>query len=326
MKTVLSFFLCLSILELRAADSPLLQLAKTIPLPGVTGRFDHFSIDIKGQRIFLAALGNDTIEVLDVNAGKRIQSIVGCSKPQGVVYLPSLNQFFVANGSDGTLKIFEGTSYRPLKSISSLDDADNVRFDEKANLLYVGYGDGALAVVDPASVRKQGDIKLSGHPESFQLEAQGNRIFVNVPDANEIAVIDRNSKAVIGKWPMARFRGNFPMALDEASHRLFVGCRTPARLVVFDTETGKPVADLEISGDTDDLFYDARRSRVYVSCGEGFVDVIERTSPNTYQRVGKIDTARGARTSFFSSDRDELYVAIPNRASQPAEVRVMKPK
>src|SRR5207249_2540532 len=160
-----------------------------------------------------------------------------CSTPQGVIYLAALNQLFVANGSDGTVKVFDGDSFSLLKNPGSMDDADNVRFDEKANLVYVGYGDGALAVIESATVKQQANIKLAGHQESFQLEKEGSRIFVNVPDAKQVAVIDREKKSVVATWAMEKFQANFPMALDEASHRLFVGCRKPARLVVFDTET-----------------------------------------------------------------------------------------
>src|SRR6266516_2710927 len=159
------------------------------------------------------------------------------------------------------------------------------------------------------------------HPESFQLEQNGNRIFVNVPDAKHIAVVDRQKRIVIATWPMEKFRANFPMALDGANHRLFVGCRTPSRLVAFDTTTGKMVTDLEISGDTDDTFYDAKLKRVYISCGEGFVDVIDQRNADSYQSRERIASRAGARTSFFSAEMNELYLAVPQRGNQDAEIR-----
>ena len=309
-----------------AQSAPPLKLIQTIPLPGVKGRFDHFAIDAKGNRLFVAALGNNTLEVVDLIAGKRIQSISGMFKPTGVLYLPEPNLILIANGDDGTLKILDGTTYRPSHNLTTLPDADNLRFDATTKLAWLGYGDGAMGIIDPAAAKLVASVKLAAHPESFQLEKQGPRIFVNVPDAKQVAVIDREKRSLLATWPMEKFQANFPMALDEASHLLFVGCRKPARLLVLDTTTGKQVTDLSISGDTDDLFYDPTRNRLYVSCGEGFIDVVEQLSPGNYKRLTRIVTAPGARTSFFSPDLDRYYLAVPDRGSQGAEIRVYEPK
>jgi hypothetical protein len=212
------------------------------------------------------------------------------------------------------------------RTVGSLDDADNVRFDSKTKLIYVGYAEGALAVIDPTMMKQVGSIKLAAHPESFQLEQQGNRIFVNVPDAKQVAVIDRDKKAVTATWPMTEFKANFPMALDEANHLLFVGCRQPARLVVLGTTTGTPVATLAISGDTDDLFFDARLKRLYISCGEGFVDVIDQCDANAYRLRERVTTRAGGRTSFFSTELNEFYLAVPSRGNQKAEIRIFRPQ
>jgi hypothetical protein len=309
-----------------AFSAEFLKHVADIPLPGVKGRFDHFSIDAKGNRLFVAALGNNTVEVLDLAAAKRLHTIPGMSKPQGVLFVANRNDLLVANGGDGTLQVLDATDFKVKHAVSESDlpDADNVRLDPHTGEAWTGYGDGALARILPGM--HKGTIKLSGHPESFQLERQGSRIFVNVPDAKHIAVVDTKKDAVLATWPMKEFQANFPMALDEPNHRLFVGCRRPARLVVFDTETGKPVADLAISGDTDDLFYDAKRKRIYISCGEGFLDVVEQTAPDHYQRVAHIPTASGARTCFFSPDLDRLCLAVPDRGNQRAEIRVFQPE
>jgi len=298
-----------------------LKLIQTIPLTGVRGRFDHFAIDAKGHRLFVAALGNNTLEVLDIAAGTRLKSISGLHKPTGVLYLASSNQIAVANGDDGTFKVFDGASYHLVKSLGSLDDADNVRLDQEAGTIYVGYSDGALAVIDAASMKQTASIKLAAHPESFQLETQGPRIFVNVPDARQIAVIDRRKQAVTDTWPMTEFRANFPMALDEANHRLFIGSRKPSRLTVFDTTTGKPVTNIAISGDTDDLFYDMARKRLYLSCGGGYLDVIARRDVDSYERIERITTAPGARTCFYWPGLNRLWLAVPQRGERPAEIR-----
>jgi len=318
------FLLCAVALQIRAANPAPLTVVGTIPLPGVKGRIDHLAIDSKRHRLLVAALGNNTLEVLDLEKGQRIKTVSGCAKPQGVAYLPALDQIVVANGSDGTVKLFDGGSYALLKSLTSMDDADNVRLDEKANLIYLGYGDGALAVIDSTTFTVAAKIKLPAHPESFQLEKQGTRIFVNLPDAKQVAVVDRKNQAVIASWPMTQFQANFPMSLDEANHRLLLGCRKPARLVVLDTETGQSVADLPISGDTDDLFYDAALKQIYVSCGMGSIDVVSQQDAGTYILRERIATASGARTSFFSADLRKFYLATPARGAQQAEVRVFQ--
>lgn len=324
MKRIALLLLTLQALSLYAAEPSVLKLIKTIMLPGVTGRFDHFALDVKGQRLFVAALGQNTLEAIDLAAGERLQSMTGLGKPTGVLFLPDRNQLFVACGDDAAFKVFDGGSFRPVKNITGLDDADNVRYDAKEGLIYLGYGAGALAVIRATTLDKIAEIKLAGHPESFQLEKSGSRIFVNVPDAKHIAVVDREQHAVVKTWPMEEFQANFPMALDEAGHRLFVGCRNPARLVVFDTATGKRVADLAISGDIDDLFYDAARHRLYASCGEGFIDVIAQHDSDRYESRERVLTSPGARTAYFSPELSEFYLAVPDRGEQKAEIQVFE--
>jgi DNA-binding beta-propeller fold protein YncE len=301
-----------------------LTLTKTIPLPGVKGRFDHFAIDTNAHRLFVAALGNDTLEMLDVAAGKRLHTIGGLHKPTGVVFLPAENEFGVANGNDGTFRVYDGKTYKETARVDGLDDADNVRRDARTGLIYVGYSDGALAVIDPQSWKITSKVKLPAHPESFQLEPAGKRIFVNLPDAKKVGVVDREARKLIAEWPMEKFRANFPMAVDELNRRVFIGCRQPARLAVLDAANGRIVSDLGISGDTDDLFYDARLKRIYVSCGEGFIDVLEQQSPDAYTRVERIPTSKGARTCFFSAELREFYLAVPEQGVKSAELRIYK--
>ncbi len=319
---ILTAVLFISATSVFGAES--LVLKATVPLPGVSGRFDHFAVDTNAHRVFVAALGNDTLEVIDVAAAKRLHTVTGLHKPTGVAFLPEQNQIVVANGNDGTVKVFDGTNYKLIKTITGLDDADNVRLDAKANRIYVGYGDGALAAIDTGSWQQVSTVKLKAHPESFQLEQNGPRIFVNVPDAKQIAVIDRETRAVTATWPMEKFRANFPMAFDESNHRLFVGCRSPARLVAFDTVSGKNLADIAISGDTDDLFYDSARKRVYLSCGEGFIDILSQHGPDKYELKEKIATRAGSRTGFFSPALNQFYLAVPNRGNQSAELRIFE--
>ena len=309
-----------------AQDPSVLTLTQIIPLPGVKGRFDHFAIDAKGHRLFIAALGNNTLEIVDLAGGRPLKSITGLHKPTGVLFLAEKNQIAVANGDDGTLKVFDGISYGLVNTLGGLENADNLRFDPKTKRIYAGYAKGALGIVDSETMQQVGSIKLGAHPESFQLETEGPRIFVNVTDAKHIAVIDRETKSVVTTWPMTQFHAHFPMAMDQGHHRLFVGCRSPARLIIFDTANGHLVIDVALSGDTDDLFFDAKRAQIYASCGDGFVDVIKQGDADHYQVRDRIRTRPGARTSFFSPELDALYLAVPHHQDQPAELRVLRPR
>ncbi len=327
MKPLLIFLVAwLGLPAVLAQATDMLKLTKTIPLADVKGRFDHFAADVEGKRLFVAALGNNTLEVIDLAACKRLRSISGLHKPTGTVFLPEANQIGVANGDDGTFKLFDGITYQLVNNLRGLEDADNVRRDRNTKLVYVGYGGGALVVLDGSGTQRHTDIKLPAHPESFQLETNGPRIFVNVPDAKQVAVIDRQKKDLVATWSMEKFQANFPMALDEGNHRLFVGCRNPARLVVLDTTSGKVVSDLVIVRDTDDLFYDAKRKRIYVTGGEGFIDVIEQLDADHYKMRERIPTRAGARTSFFSAELNEFYLAVPQRNGQDAEIRIYHPE
>src|SRR5438094_10253490 len=311
---------CLCIIAAHAEEKAL-KLKQTIPLPGVEGRIDHFALDPSGERLFVCALGNNTVEVLDLRKGERIHSITGLGAPQGLVYIPELNRLFIANDKGGICKIYDAKSYQAVGEINFKDDADNVRFDDSSKRIYVGFGNGGIGIIKAADGKQVGSIKLAAHPEAFELEKQGHRIFVNVPNARQVAVVDRDKEQVITTWKTDLAFGNFPMALDDANHRLFIGCRMPSKLVVLDTESGNVVAGIEISGDPDDVFYDNKRRRIYVICGAGKIDIIEQTDPNTYAASSKVDTADGARTALFVSERDTLFVAVPHRGSQPAELR-----
>ncbi len=303
------------------AENASLRLVATYPLESVEGRIDHMAVDGQGQRLYVAALGNNTLEVVDLKKAKHSATIGGLKKPQGIVVIPESGEFIVASGEDGKCRKYDAAQ-KLLGTIDGLDDADNVRFDPASKLVYVGYGDGALAVISAEQFSKLAEIKLAGHPESFQLEAKGKRIFVNVPDAGHIAVIDRERRIVTETWPVKAARSNFPMALDEVHHRLFVGCRTPAKLLVIDTETGKTLSTLDCCGDTDDVFHDASSQRVYVAGGEGCVSVFRQADADTYKLAEKVKTAPGARTAFFTPAANRLFVAVPHREKQRAEIRV----
>ena len=309
--------------DMTALEEPL-TLVRAIDLPGVQGRIDHLAFDSITHRLYVAALGNDTVEVLDVDAASHLKSLAGFREPQGIAVVPDLKAVGVANGQGAGLQLISAENYRPGPMVRLGDDADNVRYDASGKRLYVGFGGGALAAIDPAAAKVVGEAKLAGHPESFQLERDGPRVFVNVPSAEQIAVVDRNSMIVSATWKVATATANYPMALDEANHRLFVGCRRPARVLVFDSTSGKQVASFDTVGDTDDLFFDAARRRVYVSGGEGYLDVFQDEGQNRFARLAHMPTAAGARTSLFVAEQRRLYLAVPHRGTQKAEIRVFE--
>jgi DNA-binding beta-propeller fold protein YncE len=256
-----------------------------------------------------------------IRRGERSAEIKGLSEPQGLYYSSQNGQLYVASGGDGTLRIYDGNSLNLRQTLEFGDDADNLRYDGRSGQILVGFGSGGLGLVD-ASGQKVGTMPLSSHPESFQIEESGSRIFVNVPREFAVAVVDRTKHTVIAKWGLDWTFGNYPMALDEADKRLFVGCRLPARLVVINTDSGQVVAKLPVVGDTDDVYFDPTRRFVYVIGGEGAVDVFQMSDPNHCEHVGRTNTASGARTGLFISDLDRLFVAVPHRGSQAAKVLV----
>jgi DNA-binding beta-propeller fold protein YncE len=303
-----------------------LQLKQTIPLPGVEGRIDHLDLDAAGERLFACALGNNTAEVLDLRKGERVHSISGLGAPQGLAYIPELNRLFIANDKRGQCNIYDAKSWQLAGTVDFQDDADNVRYDSAAKQIYVGFGNGGIGVINATDGKRAGSIKLAAHPEAFELEKRGRRIFVNVPNAGQVAVIDRDKGEVISTWKPAGASANFPMAFDEANHRLFIACRNPAKLVVLNTDSGDTVTTLDISGDADDVFYDAKRRRLYAICGAGKINIIEQADANTYKTAANVDTANGARTGLFVPERDSLFVAVPHHGSQAAEIRCYQVK
>jgi hypothetical protein len=312
--------------------SSALSLKTQIALPNVKGRIDHFSVDVKGQRLFVAAVENHTLEVIDLKAGHPLRTIADLAEPQGVFYDASTNRLFVACALDGVTKIFDGTTFQVLATAKFPDDADNIRYDARGKRVVVGYagakqlrnrteGTGGLGFLD-SNGNKAGDVVIDAHPESFRLEETGSRIFVNVPEKEEIEVIDGARFTVLARWPVTSAQGNFPMALDEPHHRLFVATRTPSRMLVFDTETGREVAAGETAGPSDDLFYDSRRGRVYVLTSAGFLEVFQDKDHNHYERIEHYPTPPHTQTGLFVPEWGRLFAAAPREGEQSAEIRV----
>lgn len=293
----------------RAADpaSPLV-LERTIPLAGVTGRIDHLAIDLARKRLIVAELGNGTVDVIDLNRGKSVHRFAGLRDPQGVGYAPQADMIAVASAGDGSVRLFRGADFVPIATIDLKDDVDNVRLDPGSGQFVVGYGGGALALIDPVSRAVVGRANLPAHPEGFQLDPATRRAFVNLPDGRQVAVVDLVAGKQIATWKVPRLDANFPMAWDPATGVIATVFRDPARLVLLDGQAGAVRLDVETCSDADDVFFDAARQRIYVSCGAGSVDVFQHGADG-YRLLSRINTSSGARTSLFVPELDRLFVA-----------------
>ena len=306
-----------------AAEPVPLALEGKIALGNVSGRIDHLAIDLERQRLFVAELGNDTVGVVDLKGRSVLKTIKGLREPQGVGYVAATDTLYVANAKDGSVPMFRGADLAPAGRLDLKDDADNIRVDAAANRVYIGYGSDALAVIDAATQAKVADIPLKAHPEGFQLDPASSRIYVNVPDAHEVAVVDRAAGKQVAEWP-TKARANFPMAVDADARRVLVVFRHPARLVAFAASDGTVAADVATCGDADDVFVDAKRKRVYVSCGEGYIEIFA-AQDSGYASIGRLPTASGARTALFVPALDRLYLAVRASGSEPAAIWVFRP-
>ncbi|MDE3183138.1 MAG: YncE family protein [Bacteroidota bacterium] len=324
-KIIIQLFITLSFCSCHAQtwlNNNSLKLITSISLPDINGRIDHLAFDAEHQVVFVAALGNNTVEAIDLKSKKLIHSIKNLREPQGVAFIPEGNSIFVANGDNGECDVFDAGTFQKTTSIKLSDDADNVRYDTEKNLVYVGYGSGGIAIIDAKTNKEMASIKLDGHPESFQLSKKQNKIYINVPDRDEIEVADLSTHSMIAKWKNTKASSNFPMALDEQHHRLFIGCRSPATLRVINTETGEDISSISCTGDADDLFYDQNDKLVFVSGGRGFIDVFE--AGDTLKRISHIATSSGARTSLLLSSQKTLLLAVPARNGNTAALWIYK--
>lgn len=320
-----AFVLCLAFCASRAtwAEPAPLVLESTISLGQVEGRIDHLAVDLRRQRLYVAELGNDTAAVVDLKTARLLQTITGLNEPQGMVYVAATDELYVANGGDGSVRIFRGADLAPVVTIALDGDADNLRVDGAGRHVLAGHGNGGLAMIDVTSRRVEAEIPLRGHPEGFQLSPDGRRAFVNIPGKREVAVVDLSTRRRVESWPARGLQGNFPMALESAGTGLWTAFRNPPRLVHFDA-AGKATLTLQTCSDSDDLFLDEPRHRLYVICGSGNIEVREQGS-DRHERIANITTAPGARTGLFVPTLDRLYVATRSGSGSPAKILVFRP-
>jgi DNA-binding beta-propeller fold protein YncE len=319
---------CLGAPFAQAQVTPQLVLQRTFALPVGTGKFDHFAIDLQANRLFMAATGNHTIEILDLDQGKVTETITGLGKPHGLAWIAETKRLYASDGSMGDLKVFEGSPLKQVKSIKLSEDADDLAFDARTKLLYVGHGGtdadnpAKVAVIDTANQTLVKDLPVATHPEGLGIDNAKGRIFVNVADAAEVAVIDGAAQSLSASWKISRAADNVPIAFDGDQNLLFVACRTPGRLVVLDSDSGKEVSDLPADEGADDLFYDAELHRIYLIAGSGAIDTYEVDTNKGVRSLGATPTAAGAKTGLLVPSKHALYVGVVAGGGKEAEIRV----
>lgn len=308
-----------------AADQPSLVLVQTIPLKGRVGKLDHLALDAKNDRLFVANKPNNTLDIVDLKTGKLLRQVGAQQGIQGIAYSPELDRIFVGLGTGGYCNIFNGQDYKLLKTIKFADDSDNVVYNPKTNLVYVAHAENALGVIDAKSFELKADIKLPATAEQFVLETGRPRLYLNLTSLNQVVVIDTTSNKITATYPLKLAGANVSMDLDEPNHRLFVGCRKAPMMVVLDTETGKELASVPIGGEIDNLFFDAKRKRIFTVCGEGVVNVIRQVDADKYEALDKVATEKTARTGLLDAEGGRFFVAVPRLTGKDApEVRVYK--
>lgn len=300
----------------------------SITLTGVSGKFDHFAIDLAGDRLFAAATGNHSVEVIDLATGKVVQRITGLSKPHGLAWIAATQTLYVADGELAELRQYRGSPLALAGTLKLSEDADDMVYGEAGKLLFVGHGGsgsaapGRIAVVDTVSFQIKSEIPVAAHPEALEIDLEHQRVFANIADSGEVAVIDGTGRSATGSWKLKGADHNVPLAYDSQDSVLYVACRTPAVLLALDGSTGIELARIPIAAGADDLFYDQTGHRVYVITGAGEVDIVQANSRNGLGLLGKVSTAAGAKTALFVPSQSLLYVGVPAVAPAPSEVRV----
>jgi DNA-binding beta-propeller fold protein YncE len=306
------------------AEEPALKLVQTIPLPQITGGMNHFDADGKRQRFFLTGTADRQTLVIDLKAGKVLQTIGRGYSPAAARFAPDLNLLCVSGG--GAVTLYDGDSFERVGKVELGSAVDELQYDPKTHRLYAGIQDAdapAIGVIDLAARTLLTKMKLPKPAQAFVLEEQGTRLLANTPGADQVTVIDRHKRAVVAEWKPTEAHANYPAALDEKNHRLFIGCRRPAKLLVLDTDSGKTIASADTGADADDLSFDAATGRIYLACGggDGAISVVQQDDANHYHALSNVPTAPHARNSLLVPELKRFYLAVPRRQDAPAELR-----
>jgi DNA-binding beta-propeller fold protein YncE len=316
-----------------ADEAKPLQLLQSVPLPGFSGDFDHFAVDEKGGRLFLAGEDHKTVEVFDLKTGRRLKSIEGFGAPHSIIYLPETDRILVADGDKGTLQILRGTDYAVVEHVDGLAGADSMKLDAAAQIVYLVTGGkdvpldySFLVAIDLKTKKKVGELRIeSNHVEAFALESSSSRLFVNITDKHEVAVVDRKAMKEIARWPIGSLADNSPMAYDEQHHRLLIVCRKPGTLLVMDSDNGKVVESLPAAERSDDIAFDAEKGRIYVPGGEGIISVFQQKTADRYELVAKVISEPGAKTCLLVPSLARYFVAVsPGETKATAKVLTFK--
>jgi len=319
-----------SIRFLTAAEQPLLalQLARTINLPDVQGKFDHLAIDLAGSRLFVTSGGKHSVEVVDLKDDTVVQIIAGLGKPHGLAWVSATSSLYVSDGALAELRLYKGQPLALAGTIKLSDDADDMAYDPTTLRLFVGHGgkDAAnpaqIAVIDTDRFALVENLPASTHPEGIEIDLQSHRVFANIADSNEVTVIDQVKKSAPTIWKLTIATGNVPLAFDGQHQLIYVACRKPGMLIAMDATTGKEVASAQTSAGADDLFYDAALSRVYVITGAGEVDTYQVDAARKLRPLEILYTAAGAKTGLFVPSQNLLYVGVPGTTIKASEIRV----
>jgi DNA-binding beta-propeller fold protein YncE len=312
--------------EATAAEPATLELLQTIPLKGVAGRLDHVAIDRAHGRLFVANLSNNSLDIVDLKAGKLIKQILDQKKIQGIAYSPELDRIYVGNGTAGTCNVFDGRDYQLLKSIP-LPGADNVRYLPGRRLVYVGHAEKKLTALDAETYETKATIELPGRPEGFQLGTKRPLLYMNTVEPTRLVVVDTVKNEARHSYPLKLADRAYPLAVDEANHRLFLGCRDKPSVVVLNSESGEEVTSIAIPADIDDLFYDAKNKRLYASCGAGSLAVLRQRDADHYETLETVPTTKLARTCFFDPAGERLYLLVPRQEGEEGPtIRVYRPR
>jgi 4-phytase/acid phosphatase len=311
-----------------AQSTPPLSLNRTIPLTGVTGKFDHLAIDTADNRLFIAATGNHSVEVIDLKTDKVEESITGLGKPHGLAWVAATGSLYVADGALGELRVYKGQPLALAGKIKLSDDADDMVYDEANHLLFVGHGGSdapnpaKVAVVDTRHFSLVADLSVATHPEALDIDPQSGRVFVSIAEASEVATIDTPAKTVAAHWKLTKAADNVPMAFDRENQLLFVACRTPGTVIALDAATGKEVASQPAADGADDIFFDPALRRVYVISGAGEIDSYQVDGTKNLHPLEVVHSAAGAKTALFVPAQNLLYVGVPGVGGKSAEIRV----
>ena len=313
--------------QIPAGPAPL-KLIQTISLAGVDGALDHMAIDVRRQRLFVPAEQHQSLEVVDLKSGKRIRTIGEARWPSTVIYHRESDQVFVSDRADGTCKVFNGETYELVKTIKLAVGADNAAYDAPTHLLYVaaagrhaGLPYTLIGIIDASTSQHIGDIEVdSANVQAMAFESSGPKMFADLADVSKVAVIDREKRTVLATWPTTpQCQRPYAMALDSIHHRLFLGCRMfatqaewwqPGKMMVVDTESGKPVATLDAGGGADEMFFDPATQRIYSQGYEGIADVWKEVDPDHYESIGRIQGGVHGKTSLLVPELNRYYVAV----------------